>query len=132
MPRGALYMGVPPAPGRRRRGRRAHQPIRADAARERAPRRELSDRRAPCPPPQPEAAAAAAPPPASSASDYFLEPLLRSFLLGVGAGAVVEAGHVVFKAATIAAESGPSIMDVLPGALPEFAPLFVLDHVAAL
>jgi hypothetical protein len=76
---------------------------------------------------QPATVAAAAP----IADDYFLEPLLRSFLLGVGAGAIVETSHVLFKAFTIAAESGPGVMDALPGALPEFAPLFVWDHVAA-
>lgn len=68
---------------------------------------------------------------AAGGDDYFLEPLLRSFLLGVGAGAIVETTHVLFKAFTIAAESGPGVMDALPGALPEFAPLFVWDHVAA-
>jgi hypothetical protein len=77
------------------------------------------------------AASPAAAPPAQ-ADDYFLEPLLRSFLLGVGAGAVVEAGHVLFKALSLAAATGPEVMDALPGALPEFAPLFVWDHVAAL
>lgn len=68
---------------------------------------------------------------AADSSSYFLEPLLRSFLLGVGAGAVVETTHVLFKAFTIAAATGPQVIDALPGALPEFAPLFVWDHVAA-
>jgi hypothetical protein len=69
---------------------------------------------------------------ASPEDSYFLEPLLRSFLLGVGAGALVETTHVLFKFLGVAAESGPGIMDALPNALPEFAPLFVWDHVAAL
>ena len=69
---------------------------------------------------------------AAPGEDYFLEPLMRSFLLGVGAGAVVETTHVLFKAFSIAAATGPQVMDVLPGATAEFAPLFLWDHVAAL
>lgn len=67
----------------------------------------------------------------ASGESPFLEPLLRSFLLGVGAGALVETTHVLFKFMGIAASSGSGLIDALPGALPEFAPLFVWDHVAA-
>ena len=76
-------------------------------------------------------AAAAAPPQQQQQSDYFLEPLLRSFLLGVGAGAAVEATHVLFKALSIAVATGPQVLDALPGALPDFAPLMVWDHAVA-
>jgi hypothetical protein len=69
---------------------------------------------------------------AAAPDDYFLEPLLRSFLLGVGAGALVETGHVLLKFMGVAVASGPAVLDALPNAVSDFAPLFVWDHVAAL
>jgi hypothetical protein len=39
-----------------------------------------------------------------------LDALLRSFLLGVGAGALVETTHVLFKFFDLAASSGSEIM----------------------
>jgi hypothetical protein len=47
---------------------------------------------------------------AEGGGDYFLDALLRSFLLGVGAGALVETTHVLFKFLGLAASSGPEIM----------------------
>lgn len=50
----------------------------------------------------------------------FLEPFVRSFILGVGAGAILEGGHVA--------------MQVLAGSFPgvsNFSPLLVADHVTA-
>lgn len=80
--------------------------------------------------------AASAPAQAANAKppgdDYFLEPLMRSFLLGVGAGAVVETSHVLFKAFSLGVEAGPQMMELLPASTAEFAPLFLWDHVAAL
>ena len=50
----------------------------------------------------------------SQDGDYFLDALLRSFLLGVGAGALVETTHVLFKFLGLAASSGPEIMGAPP------------------
>lgn len=53
----------------------------------------------------------------------YLDPMIRSFLLGIGAGAMVEAGHTAVQVV----QAGGFHFN-----LDQFAPLFVWDHVAAL
>lgn len=60
----------------------------------------------PAAPQQPAAASAAsvvaAAPPRAEASP-FLDPLVRSLILGVGAGVLCETGHVLFKVRAVSA-----------------------------
>ncbi|KAF8056873.1 ddmC [Scenedesmus sp. PABB004] len=71
---------------------------------------------------------------AEAEESVFLDPLVRSFLLGIGAGVLCEGGHVAFKALSLLQASGD--LEALGAAvranLEQFAPLFVWDHVAAL
>lgn len=60
----------------------------------------------------------------------FLDPLVRSFLLGVGAGCVVESIHVFTKFLGFMGQNDTAA-DALQALQEQFAPLFVWDHVAA-
>ncbi|KAK9917944.1 hypothetical protein WJX75_009983 [Coccomyxa subellipsoidea] len=63
----------------------------------------------------------------------FFEPLLRSFLLGLSAGALFESAHVALKFFGLMGEVGVhQVSDVLPSVTERFAPLFLGDHVVAL
>jgi hypothetical protein len=63
----------------------------------------------------------------------FFEPLLRSFLLGVSAGAIWETGHVALKFGQIVQQVGyQQLLEVLPKFVDRFSPLFVSDHIVAL
>jgi hypothetical protein len=80
-------------PGLTRLPPRARRPTRLPPAAAARPRRDRG------------AVAVAAPPPPDE-SAFFLEPLLRSFVLGVGAGAAYEAAHVVVKVGGVSSRSG--------------------------
>ncbi|KAF6265516.1 hypothetical protein COO60DRAFT_1623882 [Scenedesmus sp. NREL 46B-D3] len=73
--------------------------------------------------------AAAAPPPAEESP--FLDPLVRSLILGVGAGVLAETGHVLFKALSLAG-SGALPSPFTAGALQAFSPNFIADHAVAI
>lgn len=61
----------------------------------------------------------------------FLDPLVRSFLLGVGAGCVVESIHVFTKFLGLMGQNDTAA-DAIQALQEQVAPLFVWDHVAAL
>ncbi|KAK9824593.1 hypothetical protein WJX72_011558 [[Myrmecia] bisecta] len=62
----------------------------------------------------------------------FFEPLLRSFLLGLGAGAIFESLHVAMKFFGVLDQVGYSqLAEVWPKVLDQVSPLFVGDHVVA-
>ncbi|KAK9837299.1 hypothetical protein WJX81_004912 [Elliptochloris bilobata] len=62
----------------------------------------------------------------------FFEPLLRSFLLGLGAGAIFESLHVCMKLFGLVGDVGfRQLADTLPTVVDRFSPLFVGDHVVA-
>ena len=64
---------------------------------------------------------------------FFLEPLLRSFVLGVSAGCLFESLHVAFKFVGLATEVGlSSVADALPAFIDRFSPLFAGDHAVAM
>lgn len=74
----------------------------------------------------------AASPPQDDPS-FFLEPLLRSFVLGVSAGCLFESLHVAFKFVGLATEVGlASVADALPAVIDRFSPLFAGDHAVAM
>lgn len=60
----------------------------------------------------------------------FLDPLVRSFLLGVGAGCMVESVHVFLKFFDFIGQHGTAA-DAVHALQEQVAPLFVWDHVAA-
>lgn len=63
----------------------------------------------------------------------FFEPLLRTFVLGAGAGAVCEAVHSLDKLHGLVTEVGfHRVAEVLPSVVDRFAPAFVVDHITAL
>eukprot|EP00882_Tetradesmus_deserticola_P000142 GHRQ01000160.1.p1 GENE.GHRQ01000160.1~~GHRQ01000160.1.p1 ORF type:complete len:682 (+),score=313.23 GHRQ01000160.1:310-2355(+) len=73
-------------------------------------------------------AAAAAP---ASETSPFLDPLVRSLILGVGAGMLAETGHVLFKALSLAG-SGALPSPFTAGALQACSPNFIADHAVAI
>ncbi|WIA22778.1 hypothetical protein OEZ86_009732 [Tetradesmus obliquus] len=88
----------------------------------------------PAAPQQPAAASAAsvvAAAPARAEASPFLDPLVRSLILGVGAGMLCETGHVLFKALSLA-ETGALPSPFTPGALAAFSPNFIADHAVAI
>ncbi|GMH42660.1 hypothetical protein BSKO_10579 [Bryopsis sp. KO-2023] len=63
----------------------------------------------------------------------FFDPLLRTFVLGLGTGSLVEVGHVLYKFAGLATEVGSErVLQVFPTVVDRFSPLFVVDHLAAI
>jgi hypothetical protein len=61
----------------------------------------------------------------------FLDPMIRSFLLGISAGAACEAAHVGLEALSLAGQGSDGWLQAVQQNLGQFAPLFVWDHVAA-
>ncbi|KAL0037931.1 hypothetical protein WJX79_006055 [Trebouxia sp. C0005] len=62
----------------------------------------------------------------------FFEPLLRSFVLGLGTGALFEASHVSWKFISLLSELGTHrVTDLVSQNVDRFAPLLVGDHVVA-
>ncbi|KAF6263226.1 hypothetical protein COO60DRAFT_1267627 [Scenedesmus sp. NREL 46B-D3] len=61
----------------------------------------------------------------------FLDPMIRSFLLGISAGAACEAAHVGLEAMSLASQGSDGWLQAVQQNLGQFAPLFVWDHVAA-
>lgn len=67
---------------------------------------------------------------AAASSSLYLEPFLRTFLLGTGCGILLEGVHVLVKAAPALLDAGPAALSaLLPAVGP---PLLVADHAAAL
>ena len=63
----------------------------------------------------------------------FFEPLVRSFLLGVGTGALFEGAHVSLSALRLVGDVGlHRVSEALPAAFEGFTPMFLGDHVVAL
>ncbi|KAL0046822.1 hypothetical protein WJX82_010864 [Trebouxia sp. C0006] len=62
----------------------------------------------------------------------FFEPLLRSFVLGLGTGALFEASHVSWKFISLLSELGTHrVTDLVSQNVDRFAPLLVGDHMVA-
>lgn len=69
--------------------------------------------------------------------DRFAESFVRSFLLGLGAGAILETLHVTSKFVGLVGQFAQShqlaeMHDLLPSISHQFAPLFAADHAVAL
>lgn len=62
----------------------------------------------------------------------FFEPLVRSFMLGVGAGIICEVLHVAFQFKDFAGTTGEQLPNLLPQMYEALSPMFLWDHVAAL
>eukprot|EP00882_Tetradesmus_deserticola_P026255 GHRQ01028927.1.p2 GENE.GHRQ01028927.1~~GHRQ01028927.1.p2 ORF type:complete len:111 (-),score=18.19 GHRQ01028927.1:28-360(-) len=61
----------------------------------------------------------------------FLDPMIRSFLLGISAGAACEAAHVGLEAMSLAGQGSAGWLQAVQQNLGQYTPMFVWDHVAA-
>eukprot|EP00877_Chromochloris_zofingiensis_P001966 jgi/Chrzof1/11770/Cz06g09100.t1 len=69
--------------------------------------------------------------PSEQDANYFFEPLLRSLVLGMGAGMICETAHQLIKFMSLTDQMGTNIIDTIPDVTQKFAPMFALDHLVA-